>query len=231
MRLEELFEQLSYGRLSNLDLGSDGLGRIPEDKYPKITNYINEALNKLHARFVLKENVLIIEQVENITNYHLKKRYALTTQSDVRHKYIIDNCGSPFEEDVIKVLSVFDSTGRARVLNDHESNESIFTPRPDTIQIPNPRAGEALTVNYQARHAKLDPENLEQEIDIPFFLETALFNYIGYLTYSDMNGQEQLVKAQELNAAYERECNDVEDKDLVSNTTTGNTKFENRGWR
>ena len=73
MNIEDLFTSLSYGELNNLSMSADGSGSIEESKQPQILLYANEGLLRLYGRFLLKENDVLIEMVEHITNYHLKK--------------------------------------------------------------------------------------------------------------------------------------------------------------
>jgi hypothetical protein len=88
---------------------------------------------------------------------------------------------------------------------------------------------------YQARHPIImgvnQPNYLTQEINIPFSLENALAAYVGWKVYSNMNGQENLLKAQELKAIYEEECAENEAKDLLNQTTSAiQYKLEKRGF-
>ena len=241
MKVEELFRQLSYGELSNLSVGTDGSGAIQEDKYPQIIQHTNAALRRLFTRFPLREKDVMIEQVAHITNYHLRIRFAESYGADVSYPYIKDLPEEPFVEDVVRILRVHDSTGRPLMLNDVGNPQSLFTPQPDVLQVPNPHAGVALGVVYQAYHAPLvdgqdgtstTPEEvLNQEVEIPAFLEEALVAFIGYKVYSNMNGQENLVKSQELMATYEAACAEIEAMDLVNSTFhTSHSKLEQRGF-
>ncbi len=234
MRVSDLIRKLSYGELSNLAMSSEGSGTIKEASIPKIIQYLNDGMLKLHSRFNLSEKNLLILQLAHVTNYHLKKRFAEASESNEENHYIKDLIGDPFEEDVIKVLEVYDGNGFVRPLNDKEDPYSVFTPQPDTIQVPNPVANIALAVTYQARHRPIidhGNEVLLQEFQIPFFLEPAIQSYIAYKVYSHMNGQENKLISQEHLQTYEMVCIDVESKDLVNNTfSTQDTKLEMRGF-
>lgn len=233
MNLGELGSRLSTGELSNLSLANEGNGTIKEDQKAKIINAANAGLLRIFSRFMLKQNDLIIELVGHITKYPLVSKYAeLNSESTEKYKFIKDGLHRPFKDDVIKILEVIDYGGWEYTLNDSESHTSLFTPSPNVLQVPTPLSGKALNVIYQARH---DPIPLDAAddflIDIPFFLEEALTNYIGSLIYSHMNGQENMVKSQDFAAKYESICSEIEEKDLVNQTySTSNTKFAKRGW-
>lgn len=234
MKISELFYTLSVGELSNLAMSGEGSGTIRDKDLGKMVTYLNSSLKMLHKRFVLRTREALIETVDHITNYHLKKRYALSSNSNEPYKYIIDSNGTPFEEDVIQILEVWDCFGRSMYLNDPGQPESLFTPFPTTLQVPEPITRNALSVIYQADHVPYvyvgedKTKALNQEIDIPGFLESALTNCIAYKVYSHLNGQEHMVKAQEYLTLFEGDCTEIEDKDLVSQSqsTTTNKLYE-----
>lgn len=234
MKVSDLFEQLSYGELSNLAISNSGSGEIEEVQQPKVILYTNEALLRLYSRFILKENDLIIETREHITNYPLKKKYAESSQSDVPWPFIKDLLNDPFEEDVIKVLEVWDRKNGRVPLNDKDDPRSAFTPQPDIVQIAQPEERGIVSVLYQARHPLLlvrGDDIKEQEIEIPFFLEGALQSFVAHKVFSHMNGQENMLKSQEHFQAYEMICIDVETRDLANNTFhTSHRKLEQRGF-
>ena len=74
MLLEDLYQRLSYGELSNLSISTDGNGSIIESAQPRVVLYANEALVRLYSTFILRTNSLLITPIDHITYYHLKKR-------------------------------------------------------------------------------------------------------------------------------------------------------------
>jgi hypothetical protein len=234
LKIRSLYRTLALGVLSNLSMSDTDTGEIEESKHAKLIVYLNQALLELHTRFCLSEKNLLIEMVEHITYYHLHRKYAETAGSNVPHPYIKDLAGEPFDEDVLKILSVCGNTGVYYSLNDIEDENSLFTPNYDTLQVPKPVQGYPLNITYQARHKLLDnrPNRiLNQEFEVPSGLENALYNYIGHLVYSHMNGQENLVMSQNLLAAYEADCLRVENRDLVNQTfQTSHAKLDARGF-
>jgi hypothetical protein len=233
MKILELFRRLAYGELSNLAVANPD-GTLVTEKHPQMTQYVNEGLLRLYSRFILEEKVVLIEQYEHIISYHLKNRFSESAGADIAYPYIKDMPDEPFKGDVIRILQVTDKDGNVRVLNDKDDPSSLFTPQPDILQVPTPIEGEPLSITYQARHWVLDDrigKILEQEIDLPFFLEGALQSFVAYKTYSDMNGQENIGKSQEKLAAYEAICVEVELKDLINQSFhTSHTKLEQRGF-
>ena len=232
MELHDLYTELSYGELSNLAMAEAVPGEIRDKDKPKVTMAANEALLRLHSRFILKQNDVVFQMFSHITNYHLKSRFSHLTEPRVQpYPYIMDSPRERFEDDVIKVLEVWSSYGRSIPLNDAEQPFSVFTPQLNVVQVPNPMDGAALSVVYQARHAKLVHTDLEQAIELPDVLYGALRAYTAYKVYSQINTQEAGAKAMEHMEVYEAICVEIEEGDLVDNSvSTTNTRFEKRGW-
>lgn len=237
MKVSELFKNLSYGELSNLAISEEGSGNIVDNKQPQIIQYANEGLIRLFSRFNLRQKDVIVELYPHITYYYLRSRFAVShPSSNEPYRYIRDREGDPFIDDVIKILDVKDIYGNKRVLNDVLDNYSVFTPQPDIIQILDPKSGALLFVTYQARHPVLDTDSasssfMDQDIDVPFFCEGALFNFIGHKVYCHMNGPENTTKSQELLQNYELICAEIEQKDLMNQTfSTNQHKLEQKGF-
>lgn len=235
MLLEDLYQRLSYGELNNLSLAADGSGSILEASRPRITMYANEALIRLYTTFILRTNSLILTPLDHVTTYHLIKRYAYSQRGRdhglVEYHYIHDLPHEQFEEDVIKILEVFDQHGCPVPLNDAEQPNSVFTPQARTLQIPHAHNGMVLSLLYQASHPKLyvgDPHSI---IDLPEVLHGALTSFIAHKVYSHMNTAESTAKAQEHMNTFMSICADVIEKDLVATSILqSNTRFHKRGW-
>lgn len=234
MNVLQLFERLSYGELSNLSISNEGSGEIIESKHPMLVNAINTALLRLYSRFILRENDLVLEMLDHITDYRLVKKHAWTERvagSDVP-TFIMDNELDPFLEDVIKILQVSDAYQNRYALNDINNPISLYTPQPDVLQVPAPSGGIPLAVVYQSRHPILTVENLEDDVYVPVALEEALTAMIAFHVYTNMNGPENSGKAAEHLARYEAICNEVSQGDLVNTaiSTSSSDKFRLRGW-
>lgn len=234
MNVLELFRQLSYGELSNLSIGSEGVGSINEEKRANLISYTNEALLRLYSRFVLRENDLILKLHDHITNYHFLKKFAQTNTEPCEGMtlYIIDQPHDPFEEDLIKVLRVVDADTQADlVLNDEGNPHSLFTPQPNTLQVPTPVTDQVLGIVYQARHPIIAYDDFEACIELPVVLHGPLKAFIAHMVFKFMNGQENSAKATEYLAIYDALCNEVVERDLVNSSSSTTTyKFEDRGF-
>jgi hypothetical protein len=248
MELSTLFRQLSYGELSNLAISASGSGTIITSKQPQLVHYINDALTAIYTRFVLSEEEVIIEQIEGRTLYPLLAKHSQTTgDADEDDLFIVDNVEEPFLDNlVIRIkevwgtLETWNSEKHIHFpLNDSEARFSLFTPSPLVLQVPEPIGGEPLSVIYQGYHPRIsedlvgDPAaiDLDQVINLPYYLNNALQQLVASKVYSHMNGQENLLKGQEYLMAYESACSEIEQKDLANQTWhTSHIKLEQRGF-
>ena len=116
MQLNDLFNMLAYGELSNHHIASAGDGTLLEAKLPQIVHFANEALTRLYTKFVLKEKSCIVELQEGNTLYRLSPEYSTTGFDNllVDAPYIRDTVDDPFLDDVLKVLAVHTNYGTPR---------------------------------------------------------------------------------------------------------------------
>jgi hypothetical protein len=238
LTVQELFTRLSHGPFSNIALGNNGDGTIPDEKQGSIIEFTNDALLRLHTRFLLRERELIIKQYHGETNYPITPQntvsYYTSQVNPTELPFIQDSVAVPFDNDLIKILHVYDACGDVYALNDSEADYSLFTPRVNLLQVPCPVNGELLYVLYQARHLKLDATTIDlgAQIDIPAVLEEALIAYIAHKGFLHMNGQEHKVRAADHLATFDLICTEGELKDIVnSSVSTTSGKFHSRGFR
>lgn len=233
IKLTELYKSLALSVLNNTSVVTDDKKDIEPDKKEYILEFINEGLTRLHGRFPLKTESVFVEMREGRTEYPLLSRYSFMGFDPelAQYPFIMDSVTHPFEENVIKILMVYDSLGERRGLNDNHNPHGLFTPRPDTLQCIRPRHCEVLTVTYQAKHPTLTVDGENQEVDLPDSLLPALKYWVAYSYYTGLNTAESTSKAAEYLQMYESICGEVKDYDLGSSSESNtNTLFERRGW-
>ena len=230
MNLPELYRLLALGELTNLAMAVDST--ILEEERAKIVLHANEGLKRLYTRFLLKESDLYLDQRGHLTTYSLTSKYAQSNYNgSAGHSFYINDLGAPFEDDVLKVLSVWNRLGEEVPLNQAHLWHSVFTPQPTVLQIPHPGEGKPLTVHYQAAHPKLSVDDPQANVELPEFLVGALTKFIAAEVYSNMNTQESTVKAGEFSSKFESICVDAIALDLVSTGgSTSGIRFIKNGW-
>lgn len=232
MLLNDLYNMLAYGELSNHHMASAGDGTLLPAKRPQIVHFANEALARLYTKFVLKEKSCIVELQEGNTLYRLSPEYSTTgfDNSLVDAPYIRDTGDDPFLDDVLKVLAVHTNYGGQRPLNDANNCWSVNTPTFKTLQVNMVRSNEVLAVTYQAKHVILDGTN--QEIELPSSLHGALTAFIAYKVYFNMNTLESQTVSQGHLIMFNSICADTTEADALNLSISGvNTRFNLGGWK
>lgn len=231
MHLSELFRQLSLVELSNLATGNDGDGTIRTADHARVTVMVNDALQALYKRFIIKEKILLLEQQEGRAFYTLHSDYAASNSGTTSGPHYIEDTSEPFTDDLIRILDVADYYGRRYRLNEEMHELSIFTPEFNVLQIPRPEAGVLMAIEYQAKHALLSESELTGEIELPDVLLPALRQHVAGAVYSNVNTPESVATGQRHMMQYENLCLEIEQKEILPSTRNQVlTKFENRGF-
>ena len=162
-----------------------------------------------------------------MTSKHALSNYV----ENASYSFYINDIGRPFENDLIRVMEVWDAYGEKLPLNEPHMWRSVFTPNVNTLQVPHPVDGQVISLQYQANHPKLSVATPTQLIDIPPFLERAVTLFVAGSVLSHMNAVENTAKGAEHLRSYESICVEVVAQELVATGgTTSGFRFEKNGW-
>lgn len=211
MNLASIFQQLSYGHLSELAIGGTGSGSIPVAHIPKLTHRVDQALVALYTRFPLRIRALEIETVDGLFQYPLRVRHAQTSGIVEPVKFIKDSLANQFTGDVLKVHAIYDRQDKDRELPLNRRNDELswFTSTFDTLQMGYPVTGNRYSVEYRARHDALEINPADPaavEVAIPTELVPALLAHVAGNVYGGMSMEGATAKGQALLAEFENQC-------------------------
>lgn len=194
MKLKEVFDQLTYGELSNLNIGGGEEGEISVTNYPKVVAHINLGLAALYKRFPLKEGRVNIDLVPYQVSYIVHSDYAVgNRRSRATVKYVHDSIAEPFTDDILKIEKVFTDQGHELELNNSLNPWSVMTPSVNSLRVPEKLVDDkedsdqyaydtGLELVYRANHPKIvvaqgvfDPTRLELELPITHLEPLLLF--------------------------------------------------------
>lgn len=157
MLLREIFDALTYGELSQLNIGGTDAGFIDDANYDRMLTHMNLGLTALHKRFVIKLNQIELIFLPGVTRYHLhsQHRYSdeevavgdfridigdgtllLDNQPVPDAEYIRDQPYARFQDDLLKIERVKIPEGLELPLNDHGQRFSVFTPKDTVLHVP-----------------------------------------------------------------------------------------------
>lgn len=247
MKLQEVFDQLTSGELSQLALGGAEAGRIQEADYQKLAAHINLALTAIYKRFYLKEGRIDLSMVEGRAIYPIHNKYAQSnTESNEVVKYLMDTAPNAFLNDILKIESVQTDSGFEIPLNDVTEPLSIATTSPTTLRIPTALVNQGidlpdvyktskLTVVYRANHPVLvydelsfDPETIE--LELPESHLEPLLLYIASRCTTPSGMVNEFNAGNNYASKYELACQELEKFNFQIDHSTSNHRLIRNGW-
>ena len=227
MQLQTIIDTVRYGDLCSISW--EDPARIPQ-----IISYLNLALIDLYKGFPIKEKQVAIQQFSQTSIYVLSREYARTNiESDVPHRYILDNDYEPFIDDVLIITGACDELGRPVPLNDNHDPRSWFLSGYNQIQIPEAKDNETAFLIYRCKPVFISPTITDFSIDIelPDYLLEAVCSYIAFKAMLSMGGQEGMAASEIFHKNYLDHCKEVDIRNLLNqNSSVSNIKPGIRGY-
>ena len=221
MKLSEIFEQLTYGELSQLDIGGADQGEIAEENYKSVVAHINLGLTSLFKRFSLKQVTLPIALVQ------AQYSYPITATN------------------LFKIESVTTDAGFELSLNNADDKYSVFTPmttvlnvHPDivdgSLELPDDLKTAGLSVMYRANHDQIvvnstfDPYT--QEIALPYSHLEALLYYVASRVNNPIGMVNEFHAGSSYAAKYEQACQQLEQQNIQVDQFSQPDRISRGGW-
>jgi hypothetical protein len=236
MKLNELFEYLSYGELSSLRLGGGELGAgIESSNYPQIITLINLGLVAVNKRIPYKFDSVVVQQYSHITRYVLSYDYAISNMDATASPlYILDTVSQPFKEDINQILYIVDENGCDMPFNSGGTPDEISLLDYRTLLVQQPYDDLTMVVHYSALPNRIptnvaDPSTVNVDIH-PALVDALIFNVasripaINGLTSDNSSVQDNyLIK-------FERECEAVKKSGLIPVPSFKANLFKENNW-
>lgn len=247
MKLKEIFDQLTYGELSQISIGGGAAGQIRPADYAKMTAHVNLGLAALYKRFNLKQGQLTLQLQPGQTRYVLSNKYAVsarTSREPVR--YIKDSSALPFLDDVNKVEVIHSDTGYEYALNNAVDTLSITTPSSKVLVVPAPIVAsddtcpeelwtKNLVITYRAAAVKVgnaegdfDPEEVEVELPDTHLEPLLLFVASRVHTPAGIGNEDNTGNMYW--QKYELSCQQLEQSNFQIDTGSQYNRLEKGGW-
>jgi hypothetical protein len=123
--LQDLFDQLAYGKFSNMAVGNSVTKSIKEEGYKRIISVLNTGLYDLYTRLVLKKKEFTLYQRSGVTRYYLRPDNIGNVNCGDPNVYI-DDQDDPIEQDIVRLLEAYDSEGEPIRIKDKNYPDDIF---------------------------------------------------------------------------------------------------------
>jgi len=207
MRLKEVYNILKDTELKQIVLGEDE---------NSVIGFLNLALIEVYGKFAILQEEQVLTMKENKTRYRLRD-----DSQKVLQAYMRDLSKNPLNGD-----DAFIEIG----INDINDDESIFTPQPYVIHVPNPAVGRVYSILQIITPPYITKENIDSiDFIIPPQYLSAILSYAAYRAYKSMNGDERTEISSHYRA-YNEACKEVLRQGLANYSITTNTKMIKRGF-
>lgn len=223
MKLSEIFDHLSYGELSMLNIGArdDGEMGITPDNRHRVITHIMLGLTSLHTKFLLREAEADVYLAPGLVANTLDAA------------------------DLLKIEKVTDPEGNELVLDDQSNPDSLFRSSRNVLVVPDhvqealfKKEMRKLTVTYRADHlpiglreAAKEPERVE--VDLPSTHLQALLLFVASRVISPIGvsgSQGQFHEGNNYAQKYEQACVELEAGGYQLTDYDDGAKFRGRGF-
>jgi len=247
MTLQDIFDQLEHGELSQLKVGE--LADLEHQK--KIVSHINLALLDLHKRFWLRYKRIVLELDEDIREYSLRNLYKKDS-TQTKNNFFFDDKYTEFEEDVLKIERVLDKNEKELPLNDEITDQinnnkkqinydqkrngvidSFYTPFFNVLRVPESFKDDFVYVEYKAGHPRIyvdentNPCNINIDVS-PAFLDPLLL-FVAHREFRGLNTDQKQESTDYMNL-YELSCKRIEHLGYEIRPNRTNARLDDNGW-
>ena len=241
MTLQQIFDLLSHGELSQIDLG--GTNGIEESNWERVLSAVNLGLTELHKRFPLRREQVVLQMQEGQLRYTLDVKFAVSNLGNpTTTKYLIDSTADPFLGRVLKIEKVFDASGCELNLNRlgdtfDQAHSTVRTPNYNTLILPTLLPVQALTIEYRGNHPLLiktqgyfNPGEVTVELPdthltaLLYFVASRLFNPTG------LSGNTAFHEGNNYDQKFEAECQRLEFEGYENSEQEENSRLRRNGW-
>ena len=235
MFLSEVFDQLTHGELSQVNIGGSTTTGITEENYPAMVSHVNLGLTNLYKRFLLKEGTVFLERQAGMQTYTLHSNYQVGNRASREAVRYIDASVPAFMDDILKVERVYNELGEEQSLNDEGNSYSIMTPTYNTLVIPAVSEVEGLRIVYRANHPKIviedgDLDPTEVSLQLPDSHLEALLLFVASRVLNPVGMSQQFHDGNNYAAKFEQACQYLENQNLRVDKTAVNNRLQRNGW-
>ena len=255
MNLQDIFDELTYGELSQISIGgreNEEPGICEKDR-PALIRHINTALTAIYTRFRLSQKELDVLLTPGKSTYVLDRKFLINnTASSAALKYLVDTEDDLFEDSLIKVESVWalreelgmrelkNQPYQELILNEQNNPYSVRTPSIKTLLVPDHFDHEdhvlsRLRVKYRARHKPIDlnvgaSAPLAIEIELPATHLQALLFHVASRIMNPSGMIEEFNAGNTWYAKYEGEAARLELENVQVDNMQSNNNFSRQGF-
>ncbi len=208
MRVQELFDILKNTELKQIVVGEDD---------QQVLGFMNLALIEVYAKFAILQEEQLIVIKKGKTRYRLQDNSQKVLQVFMRN----------IKTDPLLGYDAYKEVG----LNDINCDESVYTPQPFVLHVPNPDEGKEYSIIQIVTPPYITKSNISTvDFIIPPQYLSSILNYAAYRAYKSMNGDENSEIGSHYRA-YMNSCKEVLKNGLHNYSVLTNIKLTDRGFQ
>lgn len=234
MKLKDIYDQLAYGELRLLKLGSGNIDAdnegLPVESFIKMLPTIQLGLTELYKKFMLREGHISVPLVEGQVSYILKKK----------HDVPVD-----FEDNLLKVERIYGTFRKEKYeipLNRINNKAAIRTTSHDVLLVPDDTElapwlleTDTLKIVYRANHPKINVNTanaapLVVDIDLPMTHLQALLYFVASRLHNPMGMSQEFHEGNNYAAKYENELMKLTDLNYEIDDDADDERVLADGW-
>lgn len=253
--LEDVFDALKYGELSQLSIGGQDQGDVNEHNWKQIVNSVQLGLGALYRRFNLHSGTALLHPVEGQYVYHM-------TRDRFRNSPSFDPVRNPFEhgpvkfnDSLIEITNMKAVSGLTFPINITGDITSIGIKDVRVISLPDKffdhdfantmqlTAGRVIEISYKGGHPKLflraeldstgfDGMDFRQKmLELPEIYLEALLYFVAARFHNPIGMQNEFHSGNAYAQKYEMLCAQLEMHNHQNDEVRYNTNFQRNGFR
>lgn len=255
MNLEDIFDALRYGELSQLSIGGEDQGVINEKNWKPVVSSVQLGLTALYRRFNLLRNIAYLYPVEGKYTYQMRRdNFRNAPNFDPVRNPFAHGPGDKFQDNLIDIEAIYAANGDMFTLNQNGNDTSIICENNRTIILPKVffdkefrekyeiKDGEPLTIHYRGDHPKLfnraeldsayyyNVSYNERQIDLPDIYTEALLYFVAARFHNPIGMQNEFHSGNSYAQKYEMICAQLEQTNIQNDTMLERSTFRSRGF-
>ena len=248
MYLQDILDQLTYGELREIALGTgepDEDGGMPAESINRLFPLISLGLTELHKRFLLREADLTVALQDGKVTYVIASKFAQSNTASTESVKYINDTDAPFENNLMKIeriIGTYNEKAYEIPLNVVDNPESIRLTSQTSFILPDdpelaPWLNETteLRIVYRADHPELNriravASPTRTEIHLPVAYLEPLLYYVASRVFNSTGMTAEFHDGNNYASKFEAACqllrmeNHQLDRDRISYA------IERNGW-
>lgn len=228
--VEDFIKEISVSELYNISWIDDLTGNPKSSRIPTIISYINEGLLKLYDKFSLKKDQVYLFPYQHKFTYKISSEHNMDEDAIPTYsKYLWKGINEKFDDNLLRIINVYNSDGHELPINDPNTRFSVFIPFFNLLQLSDFEKDWKLSITYVASPKVI--KTINDKIDLPSILFPALINYVAYKAYNTINTAESYQVSSKYFQLYTNDINELIQSDTANYSTAYNPiKFNKGGW-